>query len=53
MNVSRDGHTTSNASIGENDLLFVGFNQDSGKKQQSEIIFKQLKQTLQLLYRLY
>ena len=32
MNISRDGHTSSSSSTsGENDLLFIGFNQDSGK----------------------
>lgn len=32
MNISRDGHASSSSSAsGENDLLFIGFNQDSGK----------------------
>ena len=31
MNISRDGHTSSSSAGGENDLLFIGFNQDSGE----------------------
>jgi hypothetical protein len=31
MNISRDGHTSSSSTAGgENDLLSIGFNQDSG-----------------------
>jgi hypothetical protein len=30
MNISRESHTSSSSGGAENDLLFIGFNQDSG-----------------------